>query len=235
MSILSNSSNMAKKESRGRQKIKMARIKNPSHRQVTFSKRRLGLFKKASEICTLCGVEAIIIVFSPGQKIFSFGYPNVDSIVDHYLSRNPTSRQTSSNGTKSEGVGGQQSSTMRELNLQLTKILDLLETEKSRGDVFNTLKRKPNQCWWEAPIDKLGLHELKILSASMEDLKKNIANQSNFLEKTLSSSSALGMNKGNGAGVSDQQHFDLKSIEAKIEGFALPDHLIGTFHAPKFF
>ncbi|XP_010692431.1 agamous-like MADS-box protein AGL62 [Beta vulgaris subsp. vulgaris] len=222
---------MAKKESRGRQKIKMARIKNPSHRQVTFSKRRLGLFKKASEICTLCGVEAIIIVFSPGQKIFSFGHPNVESIVSRYINRNTL--------TKMEAV--QQNSTMSELNSQLTKILDLLEAEKSRGDVFNNLRRKSTQCWWETPINKLGLHELRALSASMQDLKNNLANQAMFLEKnTPSSSSMLCMdnngissNSGCGVGVCDQ-HFDLKSIEAKIQGFAHPDQL-ANFQAQKLF
>ncbi|XP_056692083.1 agamous-like MADS-box protein AGL61 [Spinacia oleracea] len=157
----------AKKESRGRQKIKMARIKNPSHRQVTFSKRRLGLFKKASEICPLCGIEAIIIVFSPGQKIFSFGYPDVESIVNRYLSRSTI----------------------------------------SPGD--------------------------EVLSASMEDLKKNIANQAMFLEKTNASSSGLSMD--NNSGVSDHQHFDLKSIEAKIEGFARPDHQFANFHSQNMF
>ncbi|XP_021852683.1 agamous-like MADS-box protein AGL61 [Spinacia oleracea] len=202
----------------------MAKIKNPSHRQVTFSKRRLGLFKKASEICTLCGVEAIIIVFSPGQKIFSFGHPDVESIVNRFLSR-----------TKDEGgVGGQQSSTMRELNMQLTKILDLLEAEKVRGEVFNNLKRNPSQWWWEAPIDTLGLQELEILSASMEDLKKNIANQAIFLEKKTSSASIMD-NGNNDVRVSDHQHFDLKSIEAKIEGFSNHDHQFGNFHSQKFF
>ncbi|XP_021719055.1 agamous-like MADS-box protein AGL61 [Chenopodium quinoa] len=170
---------MPKKESRGRQKIKMAKIKNPSHRQVTFSKRRLGLFKKASEICTLCGVEATIIVFSPGQKIFSFGQPDVESIVNRYVNRNQIC---------SEGVhGGQQTTTMRELNSQLSKILDLLEAEKARGEVFDNLKKNPSQCWWEQPIDKLGLNELEILRASMENLNMNIATQANFLEKNTSS------------------------------------------------
>ncbi|XP_057526481.1 agamous-like MADS-box protein AGL62 [Amaranthus tricolor] len=165
---------MAKKESKGWQKIKMARIKNLSHRQVTFSKRRLGLFKKASEICTLCGVEAIIIVFSPGQKIFSFGHPNVESIVNRYLNHTPCP-QTSNNNVKIEDSHVEQSSTtMGEFNSQLTKILDLLEAEKSRGENFKSFKRKSSQWWWEAPIDKLGLYELEILGASMEDIKKTI-------------------------------------------------------------
>nr|XP_009768032.1 PREDICTED: agamous-like MADS-box protein AGL62 [Nicotiana sylvestris] len=55
---------------------------------ILISKRRSGLFKKASELCTLCGVEIAIIVYSPARKVFSFGHPNVESIVDRFLSRN---------------------------------------------------------------------------------------------------------------------------------------------------
>ncbi|KAK9286442.1 hypothetical protein L1049_014839 [Liquidambar formosana] len=76
---------MAKKPSMGRQKIEITKIKIKNHLQVTFSKRRSGLFKKASELCTLCGVEIGIIVFSPAGKAFSFGHPNVESIVDRFL------------------------------------------------------------------------------------------------------------------------------------------------------
>nr|GEV95430.1 agamous-like MADS-box protein AGL62 [Tanacetum cinerariifolium] len=35
-------------------------------RQVTFSKRRKGLFKKASELCVLTGAKMAILVQSPG-------------------------------------------------------------------------------------------------------------------------------------------------------------------------
>ncbi|KVI09681.1 Transcription factor, MADS-box [Cynara cardunculus var. scolymus] len=60
---------MAKKPSLGRQKIKIAKIQIKNHLQVIFSKRRSGLFKKASELCTLCGVEIAIVVFSPARKL----------------------------------------------------------------------------------------------------------------------------------------------------------------------
>ncbi|XP_074282669.1 agamous-like MADS-box protein AGL61 [Silene latifolia] len=207
-----------KKESRGRQKIKMVKIKNPSHRQVTFSKRRLGLFKKASEICTLCGVEVFIIVYSPGQKIFSFGYPDVDSLVDRFLSRNTSSQMSAGTSIQSEATP--QSPNLRDLNSQLTRITDLLEAEKNRGEMFNNM-RKSSQCWWEAPIDKLGLQELEMLGASLENLKTNIASLTMFSEKD------------NNNGIEVPQHFDLKSLEAKVEGFCLP-HLVNNFHPPNF-
>ncbi|PNY16678.1 agamous-like mads-box protein agl62-like [Trifolium pratense] len=45
------------RKGKGRQKIEMKKMSNESNLQVTFSKRRSGLFKKVSEFCTLCGVD----------------------------------------------------------------------------------------------------------------------------------------------------------------------------------
>ncbi|KAL5070227.1 hypothetical protein RYX36_021114 [Vicia faba] len=56
------------KKGRGRQKIEMKKMSNKSNLQVTFSKRRSGIFKKASELCTLCDANVAIVVFSPGEK-----------------------------------------------------------------------------------------------------------------------------------------------------------------------
>ncbi|KZV22744.1 MADS transcriptional factor [Dorcoceras hygrometricum] len=55
-----------------RQKIEIKRIDNLTARQVTFSKRRRGLFKKAQELATLCDAELGLIVFSATGKLFSF-------------------------------------------------------------------------------------------------------------------------------------------------------------------
>ncbi|KAJ0010209.1 hypothetical protein Pint_33607 [Pistacia integerrima] len=57
------------RKSKGRQKVEMVKMPNESNLQVTFSKRRSGLFKKASELCTLCGAEVALVVFSPGKKV----------------------------------------------------------------------------------------------------------------------------------------------------------------------
>jgi len=37
--------------------------------QITFAKRRLGLFKKAYELSTLCNCEIGIIIFSENDKV----------------------------------------------------------------------------------------------------------------------------------------------------------------------
>ncbi|CAA0807432.1 Agamous-like MADS-box protein AGL62 [Striga hermonthica] len=74
-----------RKKGKGRKKVALARIENDTSRQVTFSKRRNGLFKKASELSTLCGAEAAVIVFSPAGKAHSFGSPSVDAITGRFL------------------------------------------------------------------------------------------------------------------------------------------------------
>lgn len=74
-----------KKKTQGRKKIEMKKIEENTQLQVTFSKRRNGLFKKASELCVLTGAEVAIIVNSPGKRVFAFGHPSVDSMIDRYL------------------------------------------------------------------------------------------------------------------------------------------------------
>ncbi|PHT29741.1 Agamous-like MADS-box protein AGL62 [Capsicum baccatum] len=74
---------------KGRKRVDIVKMENESNLQVTFSKHRAGLFKKASELCTLCGAEIAIVVFSPGKanKVYSFSHPSVELLVDRFLGR----------------------------------------------------------------------------------------------------------------------------------------------------
>ncbi|XP_039811903.1 MADS-box protein AGL24-like, partial [Panicum virgatum] len=44
----------------------------PSSRQVRFSKRRAGLFKKAFELSLLCDADVALLVFSPAGKLYEY-------------------------------------------------------------------------------------------------------------------------------------------------------------------
>ncbi|KAL7212797.1 hypothetical protein ACSBR2_015474 [Camellia fascicularis] len=166
------------RKSKGRQKIAMTRMSNESNLIVTFSKRRSGLFKKASELCTLCGAEIAIIVFSPGKKAFSFGHPCVDTVVDCFLSRNSLP-----NSGSLQLVKAHCNANVSKLNLQLTEALDMLEAEKKRGEELNKMRKASRErCWWEAPVSELGLQQLEQLKVAMEDLKKNVAKQSKKIQ-----------------------------------------------------
>ncbi|KAL0314951.1 UNVERIFIED_CONTAM: Agamous-like MADS-box protein [Sesamum angustifolium] len=52
----------------GRVKLQIKKIENTTNRQVTFSKRRNGLIKKAYELSVLCDVDVALIMFSPSGR-----------------------------------------------------------------------------------------------------------------------------------------------------------------------
>uniref|UniRef100_A0A5B7B8S2 Putative MADS-box protein 12 n=1 Tax=Davidia involucrata TaxID=16924 RepID=A0A5B7B8S2_DAVIN len=56
----------------GRGRVELKRIENKINRQVTFSKRRNGLFKKAFELSVLCDAEVALIIFSNRGKLYEF-------------------------------------------------------------------------------------------------------------------------------------------------------------------
>ncbi|XP_008805865.1 agamous-like MADS-box protein MADS9 isoform X1 [Phoenix dactylifera] len=53
----------------GRGKIEIKRIENSTNRQVTFSKRRNGIIKKAREISVLCDAQVSVVIFSSSGKM----------------------------------------------------------------------------------------------------------------------------------------------------------------------
>ncbi|KAK8260100.1 hypothetical protein V6Z11_D13G099800 [Gossypium hirsutum] len=55
-----------------RGKAQMRRIENDTSKQVTFSKRRNGLLKKAFDLSVLCDAEVALIIFSSRGKLFEF-------------------------------------------------------------------------------------------------------------------------------------------------------------------
>lgn len=74
----------SKPERMGRGKVQLRRIENKINRQVTFSKRRGGLLKKAHEISVLCDAEVALIVFSHKGKLFEY---STDSCMDRILEK----------------------------------------------------------------------------------------------------------------------------------------------------
>jgi hypothetical protein len=59
----------------GRGKVELKKIENPTNRQVTFSKRRMGLFKKANELAILCDAQIGVIIFSGSGRMYEYSSP----------------------------------------------------------------------------------------------------------------------------------------------------------------
>ncbi|KAA8546451.1 hypothetical protein F0562_002810 [Nyssa sinensis] len=70
----------------GRGKIEIKRIENQSNRQVTYSKRRNGIMKKAKEITVLCDAHVSLVIFASSGKMHEYCSPstNLIDILDRY-------------------------------------------------------------------------------------------------------------------------------------------------------
>ncbi|KAK4379334.1 hypothetical protein RND71_001196 [Anisodus tanguticus] len=67
-----------------RGKTQMRLIENATSRQVTFSKRRNGLLKKAFELSVLCDAEVGLVIFSPRGKLYEFASSSTQGIIERY-------------------------------------------------------------------------------------------------------------------------------------------------------
>nr|WAO97435.1 MADS-box transcription factor 33 [Lonicera japonica] len=68
----------------GRGKIEIRRIDNSTSRQVTFSKRRSGLLKKAKELAILCDAEVGVIIFSSTGKLYECSSTSMKAVIERY-------------------------------------------------------------------------------------------------------------------------------------------------------
>ncbi|EOA14349.1 hypothetical protein CARUB_v10027529mg [Capsella rubella] len=65
-----------------RKKIEIKRIENLTSRQVTFSKRKKGLLKKAHELSVLCDAQVAAIIFSQKGKLYDFASSNMEKMME---------------------------------------------------------------------------------------------------------------------------------------------------------
>uniref|UniRef100_A0A0D9WNF7 MADS-box domain-containing protein n=1 Tax=Leersia perrieri TaxID=77586 RepID=A0A0D9WNF7_9ORYZ len=70
----------------GRVKLQIKRIENSTNRQVTFSKRRNGLIKKAYELSVLCDIDIALLMFSPSGRLSHFsGRRRIEDVITRYI------------------------------------------------------------------------------------------------------------------------------------------------------
>ncbi|XP_022131965.1 MADS-box protein JOINTLESS [Momordica charantia] len=67
-----------------REKIKIKKIDNLTARQVTFSKRRRGLMKKAEELAVLCDADVALLIFSATGKLFEYSSSSIKDVIGRY-------------------------------------------------------------------------------------------------------------------------------------------------------
>ncbi|XP_022146674.1 agamous-like MADS-box protein AGL61 [Momordica charantia] len=188
-----------KKQTKGRQKIEMKKIENEDDRLITFSKRRSGIYKKASELATLCGAEVGVVVFSPAGKPFSFAHPSIESVANKFINETPQP-----NDNTHPLVEAHRRVRINELNQQHNQLLSQLEAEKEKGKALEKMKKvrgnSNGRGWWETPTEEMGMEELQQVDASLGDLYTNVCHQLRERGVIGSSSSSYSSMPFNGAG-----------------------------------
>ncbi|KAJ3706091.1 hypothetical protein LUZ61_009796 [Rhynchospora tenuis] len=158
----------------GRGRIEIKRIENTSSRQVTFSKRRGGLLKKANELAVLCDAQVGVIIFSYTGKMYDFcSSPpnNLQYLIDKYQ------KQVSVQG---EGFSSRQ---------QLMYEIEKMKAENDKLEVFmrqylgedltsfslNDIMQLEQQL--ESSINKVRKRKEELLSQQLTNLRRKMHNE----------------------------------------------------------
>ncbi|KAH7837976.1 hypothetical protein Vadar_020324 [Vaccinium darrowii] len=169
------------KKTKGRQRIDTSkRREREKDHHITFSKCRTGLYKKGSELCTLCGTQLAILIFSPSGKPFSFANPNIEVIARRVLENNPRSNENS------DGVmDAYRRNKINELNEKLTIVSQEEEGEKERGMKLGQMaKARENKLLCEQKIDELSDYNFSNMKDLLLELHGKINNRLEELTDT---------------------------------------------------
>ncbi|XP_052478986.1 MADS-box protein SOC1 isoform X1 [Gossypium raimondii] len=151
-----------------RGKTQMKRIENPTSRQVTFSKRRNGLLKKAFELSVLCDVEVALIIFSPRGKPYEFASSSMQETIERYL------RHTKDNRVKPTEQSMQHLKTEAEKMLKKIELLEVsrrkLLGENLGSCTLEELQQIEQQL--ERSVTRVRARKAKVFKDQIEKLKE---------------------------------------------------------------
>ncbi|XP_022859566.1 MADS-box protein SOC1-like isoform X3 [Olea europaea var. sylvestris] len=152
-----------------RGKTQMRRIENATSRQVTFSKRRNGLLKKAFELSVLCDAEVALIIFSPRGKLYEFSSSSTRETIERYQ------RNTKDNHT--ENPSDEQNMQLKQETASMKKKIELLEISRRRllGEGLGScsiqeLQQLEQQL--ERTVGIIRARKMQVFRQQIEDLKE---------------------------------------------------------------
>ncbi|XP_024028226.1 MADS-box protein SOC1 isoform X2 [Morus notabilis] len=153
-----------------RGKTQMRRIENATSRQVTFSKRRNGLLKKAFELSVLCDAEVALIIFSPRGKLNEFASSSMQATIERYR------RHTKDTQTNNKSVEQNMQHLKQEAAAMMKKI-ELLEISKRKllGEGLGTssieeIQQVEQQL--ERSVTKIRARKNQVFKEQIEQLKE---------------------------------------------------------------
>ncbi|TKY64206.1 Agamous MADS-box protein AGL62 [Spatholobus suberectus] len=202
-----------------RRKIEMKEVEPTNRRYVTFSKRKLGLFNKLTELSLLCNVESALIIISQNGKLYSCGYPDAEAVVRRYLTGGPPQRRN--RASKKE-----QQEFVEKQRLEYEAVQNHLKKEKGRLQAIVEERQKSSLCfppWWNLSTEDMGLEDLEQFKTSLERLKFNLVGA--LQEKQLNSVPSM---LPASAIVSPLQFSNMSLLTQRLSGNQVQDNRSGA-------
>lgn len=163
-----------KRSSQGRKKIAIERIGSEEARHVCFSKRRNGVFTKATDLATLCGAEVAVVVNSPAGNPYSYGSPGVSEVANRFLAGSSVPSSSGSSNSSFHHEAGRMN-TIRGLNQQCMELSRLMEMARAKKSMYEArvkaLVQSNSICKLSEDTEGLGLMQLKQVEESLKQVK----------------------------------------------------------------
>ncbi|KAF3431618.1 hypothetical protein FNV43_RR26349 [Rhamnella rubrinervis] len=205
----------------GRGRVQLKRIENKINRQVTFSKRRGGLLKKAHEISVLCDAEVALIVFSHKGKLFEYATDScMEKILERYERYSYAERQLIESVSESQAAQGNWTLEYSRLKSKI----ELLQKNRRHylGEDLESLRLKELQNLeqqLDTALKQIRLRKNQLMYESISELQrkeKAMQEQNNLLAKKIKDKEKF---------VAQQMQWEQQNHGPSTSSFMLPHQL----------
>ncbi|XP_020253488.1 truncated transcription factor CAULIFLOWER A-like [Asparagus officinalis] len=158
----------------GRGRVQLKRIEDKTSRQVSFSKRRSGLLKKANELAVLCDAEVGLIIFSAKGKLYEYSSPSsMEKIIQRHREFSDAERDV-----KKGDLGSQY---QHHPNMPHRQLEEFARPE-SNAELMEIAQRYLN----EANVNQLNLSGLEQLEKNLDEaLRQTMSKKANLMMDML--------------------------------------------------
>ncbi|XVE86939.1 hypothetical protein DITRI_Ditri18aG0075500 [Diplodiscus trichospermus] len=178
---------MARLSRNGRRRTPIWMIQGADAQQVAFSGHRSGLYEVAGELYTLCFVEAVLAVFFPDGKAFTFGPPGILIIMNRLSDHDKPNFDAMRHGKE------QEEATLYRINKDHSDLHEKREAEKSRVDrIIEMILQSQSEDLVNRAVAELNREEMLTLKSLVEQIMEKLRERMQAVKRAASTPISAG-------------------------------------------